>query len=113
MLQNFKHFLRDRSRLVLTGLAAGLVTASVAHATIVERVVAVVGERAILLTDLRLRATPFLLKVYEQELPDAQRNAAISQVYKATLERMVEEELEQKAATQARITVSSEEIDQA
>ena len=113
MLQHLKYLLQRPSRFVLTGLAAGLLTVSAAHATIVERVVAVVGERAILLTDLRQRATPFLLKVYEQELPDAQRNAAISQVYKATLERMVEEELEQKAAAQARITVTSEEIDQA
>jgi peptidyl-prolyl cis-trans isomerase SurA len=76
-------------------------------------VVAVIGERAILLSDLRQRATPFLLKVYHQPLPDAQRNAAISQVYKATLERMVEEELEQKAAAQARVTVTSDEVDQA
>ena len=113
MLQTFRHLLRRRSRLILTGLGLSLLLAHAAHATIVERVVAVVGERAILLTDLRQRATPFLLKVYEQPLPDAQRNAAISQVYKATLERMVEEELEQKAAAEAHITVTSEEIDQA
>lgn len=100
-------------RLTLCALAALLLVASAANATIVERVVAVVGERAILLSDLRKRATPFLLKVYGQSLPDAQRNAAISQVYRATLERMVEEELEQKAAAQARVTVTGQEIDQA
>lgn len=113
MLQLFRQLLRRRARLILSGLGFGLLVAHAAHATIVERVVAVVGERAILLTDLRQRATPFLLKVYAEPLPDAQRNAAISQVYKATLERMVEEELEQRAAAQAKITVSSEEIDQA
>ena len=113
MLQLFKHLLRRRSRLILTGLGLGLLVAHAAQATIVERVVAVVGERAILLTDLRQRATPFLLKVHAEPLPAAQRNAAISQVYRATLERMVEEELEQRAAAQAKITVSSEEIDQA
>jgi len=113
MLQLLKQPLRRRARLILAGLGFGLLVAHAAHATIVERVVAVVGERAILLTDLRQRATPFLLKVYAEPLPDAQRNAAISQVYKATLERMVEEELEQRAAAQAKISVTSEEIDQA
>jgi peptidyl-prolyl cis-trans isomerase SurA len=76
-------------------------------------VVAVVGERAILLSDLRQRATPFLLQVHSQPLPDAQRNAAISQVYRATIERMVEEELEQRAAAQANVSVTAQEIDQA
>jgi peptidyl-prolyl cis-trans isomerase SurA len=102
-----------RRLLPLAGLACLLLGTPSARATIVERVVAVVGDRAILLTDLRQRATPFLLKVHEQPMPDAQRNAAISQVYRATLERMVEEELEQKAAAEARISVSSQEIDQA
>ncbi|HEU5073131.1 MAG TPA: peptidylprolyl isomerase [Polyangiaceae bacterium] len=113
MLQLFKYLLSRRSRLTLVGVGAGLLVAQAAQATIIERVVAVVGERAILLTDLRQRATPFLLKVYAEPLPDAQRNAAISQVYRVTLERMVEEELEQRAAAQAKITVTSEEIDQA
>lgn len=94
-------------------LGSALFSGGVAHATVIERVVAVVGERAILLSDLRQRATPFLLKVYSQALPDAQRNAAISQVYRVTLDRMVEEELEQKAAAQAHVTVTSQEIDQA
>ncbi len=93
--------------------AIGLCFAEAAKATIVERIVAVVGERAILLSDLRQRATPFLIKVYSQPLPDAQRNAAISQVYRATLDRMVNEELEQKAAAQAHVTVTSDEVDQA
>lgn len=97
----------------LAALSCVGLSSNVARATIVERVVAVVGERAILLSDLKQRATPFLLKVHGQEMPDAQRNAAISQVYRATLDRMVEEELEHKAAAQARITVTSEEIDQA
>lgn len=113
MPQFFRQLFGRRARLILTGLGLGLLAAQAAQATIVERVVAVVGERAILLTDLRQRATPFLLKVYAEPLPDAQRNAAISQVYRATLERMVEEELEQRAAAQAKITVTSEEIDQA
>src|SRR5690606_19312633 len=97
----------------LAALSCVGLSSNVARATIVERVVAVVGERAILLSDLKQRATPFLMKVLGQEMPDAKSNAAISQVFRATLDRMVEEELEHKAAAQAHITVTSEEIDQA
>jgi peptidyl-prolyl cis-trans isomerase SurA len=43
----------------------------------------------------------------------AQRNAAISQVYKGVLDKIVDEELEERAAIQAKITVTSKEIDEA
>lgn len=94
-------------------LVAALVVAPSARAIIVERIVAIVGEHAILLSDLRKRATPFLLRVYAQPMPEAQRNAAISQVYRTTLERMVDEELEARAAAQARVTATAQEIDHA
>ena len=96
--------------LVLLAIVLGPRTAS---AAIVERVVAVVGERAILLSDLRERARPLLLRVYSQVPPGAQRAAAISEVYKSLLERMVDEELQQRAANRARIVVSAQEVDQA
>jgi peptidyl-prolyl cis-trans isomerase SurA len=84
-----------------------------ARATVVERVVAIVGERAILLSDLRERAHPFLLRI-QQEVPSgAQRAAAISQLYKSLIERMVDEELEQRAANRARIAVTAREVDEA
>src|ERR1700690_4460820 len=69
-------------------LALCVVIASArASATIVERVVAVVGERAILMSDLRDRARPLLVRI-SQELPvGAQRSAAISQLYKSVVDR--------------------------
>lgn len=84
-----------------------------ARATIVERVVAVVGDHALWLSDLRARARPFLAKIYDKVPPGAQRAAAISQMYKVLLERMVNEQLEQRAADRAHITVSEQEIDDA
>lgn len=88
-------------------------SASLADATVVERIVATVGERAILLSDLRRRAEPFLLQVQQGVPAGAQRNAAISQVYKAVLQKIVDEELMEKAANQAKVTVTSTEIDDA
>ncbi|MEZ4373046.1 MAG: peptidylprolyl isomerase [Polyangiaceae bacterium] len=96
----------------LVGLAL-LASSHTGSATVVERVVAVVGEQAILLSDLRQRAKPVLARVYQQTPPGAQRAAATSQVYKEVLERMVEEELERRAANQARITITAKEIDDA
>jgi peptidyl-prolyl cis-trans isomerase SurA len=79
----------------------------------VERVVAVVEDYAILLSDVRRRAVPYLARIH-RELPDgAQRAAATSTLYKQLVERMVDEELENKAAIRSKITVSAAEIDAA
>jgi peptidyl-prolyl cis-trans isomerase SurA len=82
-------------------------------ATVVERIVAIVGERAILLSDLRERAHPFLAQIHQQVPQGAQRNAAISQLYKGLLQKMVDEEIEQKAAIQAKVAVTPREVEEA
>lgn len=85
----------------------------IAEAAIVERIVAVVGEKAILLTDLKERSLPILLRVYSQVPEGPQRSATVSQVYSTVLARMVDEELEEIAARKSGITVSTEEVDEA
>jgi peptidyl-prolyl cis-trans isomerase SurA len=97
----------------LLALALGLSSVKPAQATVVERVVAVVGERAILLSDLRGRAQPFLAQIVTQVPTGAQRNAAISQLYKGLIEKLVDEELEQRAAIQAKVAVTPHEIEEA
>jgi peptidyl-prolyl cis-trans isomerase SurA len=93
-------------------LLAILTTASTgAQATVAERVVAVVGEHAILLSDMRNRARPFLLQIEAKAPPGAQQAAAESEMYKQLLGRMVDERVEQQAADKAHITVTSDEID--
>jgi len=84
----------------------------IAEAAIVERIVAIVGQRAILLTDIRDRALPILVRIYST-VPEAQRAAALSQVYTAIVQRMVDEELEELAAKNAGIAISSTEVDEA
>jgi len=87
--------------------------ASTARATVVERIVAVVGDKAILLSDLRSRAQPYLIQVHQSVPAGAQRNAAISQLYRTVLYRIVDEELELRAAQQSKLSVSAQEIDDA
>ncbi|HEY6079933.1 MAG TPA: peptidylprolyl isomerase [Polyangiaceae bacterium] len=94
-------------------LIAALALAPAAQATVVERIVATVGERAILLSDLRRRSEPFMMQVQQTVPAGAQRNAAISQVYKAVLQKIVDEELMEKAATVAKVSITPMEIDEA
>jgi peptidyl-prolyl cis-trans isomerase SurA len=91
---------------LLCGAVAG-------NATVIERIVAVVGEQAILLSELRDRARPFLQRMEQQPTDEAQRAAATSELYRRLVQRLVEEELEQKAANHSNITVTPREIDDA
>jgi peptidyl-prolyl cis-trans isomerase SurA len=103
--------LRIAASVAASALALTLAVRS--GATIVERVVAVVGERAILLSDLRHRAEPFLLRIEQQVPPGAQRAAATSQLYGQLLERIIDEELEERAASRANLSVTTREVDDA
>lgn len=94
-------------------LAAVLSSAAPARAFIVERVVAVIGDRPILLSELRNRARPFLLQVTQKVPPGPQFAAAESQVLKELMEKMIDEELETQAADKAHITVTPDEVDNA
>ena len=95
-------------------LAVALGTlAPTSEAVVVERVVAVVGEKAILLSDLRRRARPFLVRLYAQIPSGPQRAAAESKVYTQLIERMVDEELESIAASRQSTRVTAEEVDKA
>jgi peptidyl-prolyl cis-trans isomerase SurA len=104
--------LRPFHRAVALGVALAC-GASGASATVVERVVAIVGEQAILLSELRERARPFLLRVEQQSPDGAQRAAAASQLYGQLVGRLVEEELEQKAANRSNISVTPREVEDA
>ncbi|MFZ5889646.1 MAG: peptidylprolyl isomerase [Myxococcota bacterium] len=108
-----KSSIRSALAAVLIGAAALCGTARPASATVVERIVAVVGDKAILLSDLRMRAQPFLIQVHQTVPPGAQRNAAISQLYRTVLDRLVDEELEQRAAQQSKLVVTTKEVDDA
>lgn len=106
---------RPRKHWTLSGalLVATLAFSAVSHAAVVERIVAVVGERAILMSDLRERARPMLVRI-NQELPaGAQRSAAISQVYKSVIEKLVDDELIARSARKSKIAITDKDIDQA
>ena len=84
-----------------------------AQAAIVERIVAVVGEDAILLSDLKERAMPYLLRIYAQIPEGPARAANISQLYRMVLDNMIDEELEYDAARKAGVEITDEQVDAA
>lgn len=103
-----------RRALSLALLAAGFCASQrPAEAAIVERVVAVIGDRPILLSELRSRAKPFLVEIAKKMPPGPQQAAAESQVFKELLEKMIDDELEGQAADKAKVSVTAEEIDAA
>lgn len=90
-----------------------LLSAAPAHAgEIVERVVAVVNDEAILLSELRRRSAPFLDQVL-QAPTEPQRRAAMRQLYDQLLDGLIHEALISQTARKMQIRVTPPEIEQA
>jgi peptidyl-prolyl cis-trans isomerase SurA len=106
--------LRKRWACLAAAVAASAAVSSDApraEASIVERIVAVVGERPILLSELRSRARPHLYRIIQQTQNPAQQAAQESEMFRELLSRMIDERLEEQAAAKANITVGSDEVD--
>src|SRR5262249_60895354 len=97
---------------VIRGLAAAavLLFAADANASIVERVVAVVGERPILLSELRHRARPHQYRIMVSIPDPARQTAAETEMFRELLNRMIDDRLEEQAADKAHLTVTPEEV---
>ncbi|HTM46221.1 MAG TPA: peptidylprolyl isomerase [Polyangiaceae bacterium] len=99
------------SKIAVPALGFLLLSGRTAHATVVERVIAIIEEHAILLSELRQRAKPFL-----NQLPPeagAQRAAATSQLLASLLSHMIDEEMEHRAAGRSHVTVTAQEVEDA
>ncbi len=79
---------------------------------VIERVVAVVNEEAIFLSDLRRRALPFLPRVLELPTP-RQRDEALQQLYGELLTALINEELIEQTAAENQIRVTQQDVDRA
>lgn len=91
---------------------ATLSVARPARAEIVERVVAVVNDEAIFLSDLRRRAVPFLEQAFSAPT-EVERMARVEQLYRQLLDQLVDEELIQQAARRMQVRVTSDDVDRA
>lgn len=83
------------------------------RAEVIERVAAVVNDRAILLSELRRRAAPFLERALSDANGERERVARVQQIYKQLLQQLIDEELVEQAARKMHVSVSETEVDQA
>jgi len=98
---------------VLVVAVAMMVVPRPAQAVIIERVVAIVGERPVLWSELRHRARPRLIMLAAQSPDPAHAAAGETQAFKESLDEMINERLIEQAADKAHIGVSVEEVDKA
>ena len=94
------------------GVTVTLLSPPPASAAVVERIVAVVGEQPILLTELRQRARPYLIKIYST-VPVPQQNVAVAEMYKELLGKLVDERVVSTAADKLNVSVTTKEVDDA
>lgn len=104
---------RARAALAALALLGATALARPAEAVIVERVVAIVGDEPIFLSQLRERAKPQLLYIQANVQREEERKAARSNVMKGLLQTMIEESLIEQAASRARVTIRPDEVEAA
>jgi peptidyl-prolyl cis-trans isomerase SurA len=91
--------------------ACALLLPATARATIVERVVAVIGERPILWTDVLRRAAAGRVQIRQQTRDPNVISVQEQELYRELLDRMIDDRLEQQQADKAHITVSQDEVE--
>jgi peptidyl-prolyl cis-trans isomerase SurA len=101
------------SSFLALALALWLSGAALAAAEPIERVVAVVNDEAVLLSDLRRRATPYLEQAMRGTNSETERKARIKALYDQLVQQLVDDELIEQTARKMMITISSLEVDQA
>jgi peptidyl-prolyl cis-trans isomerase SurA len=104
---------RHTLMLAVNAIAALASVAYSSRAIVVERIVAVVGDRALLLSDLEQRLRPRLLQFYRNVPEAASRTALLAQLRRELLEAMVDEVLEAQFAARQGLAVSASELENA
>jgi peptidyl-prolyl cis-trans isomerase SurA len=105
--------IRTSRTLLSAAVLLGALRALPAHAEPIERVVAVVNDEAVLLSDLRRRAAPYLEHALRGVDGEADQKARIKELYKQLAQQLIDEELIEQTARKMTITTSSLEVDQA
>ncbi|GAB4110435.1 MAG: hypothetical protein OHK0013_46300 [Sandaracinaceae bacterium] len=99
--------------LLLCAVLVGLAPPSTARGEVIERVVAVVNDDAIFLSELRAKAAPRLAGAMASARTEAERLAAIRRVYEEELDQLIDQRLIVQAAEAESITVSTSDVENA
>jgi peptidyl-prolyl cis-trans isomerase SurA len=96
------------NRLYASAVALGLVLlAWPAHARVVEKIAALVGDDLILQSEVEDRATPLLADIASIANP-SERDARINAIRREVLERLIDDQLLAQQATELKLTVSND-----
>ncbi|HVT09121.1 MAG TPA: peptidylprolyl isomerase [Polyangia bacterium] len=90
-------------------LALALATPA-AHARVVERVAAVVGDSIVLASEVEERVAPLLVDANQIRDPD-KRAARSSALRREVLDRLIDDELIVQQAAELKLTISNEQVD--
>jgi peptidyl-prolyl cis-trans isomerase SurA len=97
----------------LVGLSTLIVTATAtasAASEVLDRIVAVVNEDIILLSELNQRMAPYSLRIREQKLDSERERRMLFQIREEMLNRLVDEKLTDQEVQKNDIKISEEEI---
>jgi peptidyl-prolyl cis-trans isomerase SurA len=81
------------------------------RAEVIDRVVAVLDEEAIFLSDVERRARPFLAEI-PASAAGMERERMRQRILRETLDRMIDDQLIRQAATRLHVTVTDADVDQ-
>ena len=95
----------------MVGVALSLASAGAWAEEIIERVVCVVDDDAIFLSELERRARPFLAEI-PAGLSTEEQGRRRAEVLRTALDRMLDDQLIRRAATRAHLTVSEDDVDE-
>lgn len=93
-------------------LALVVFTSAPAAADVIERVVATVNNEAIFLSDLRVRAVPFLPQVADAAT-EAERMTRLKELYEELLNFLIDEKLIRQLARESGMRVTESDVDSA
>jgi peptidyl-prolyl cis-trans isomerase SurA len=96
----------------IAALCLAAVWPSAAHARVVEKIAALVGDDLILQSEVEDRAAPLLADVANIANP-AEREARTNAIRREVLERLIDDQMLAQQATELKLTVSNDEIDRA
>ncbi len=101
----------SKSRASALALALALLGAPLAaHARVVERVAAVVGDSIVLASEVEERVAPLMADV--NRIPDADKRAArAAALRREVLDRLIDDELILQQATELKLSISNEQVD--
>ncbi len=96
----------------LSAVCSTLAAANTSRADVIERVAAVVNDDAVFLSEVRQKAAPYVARAMSAPT-EAQRMAAIEQIYTQVLDHLIDQRLVEQAADEADIVVSDADVDRA